>query len=177
MAVIDQRIHAAHFPATVKNVLAVASGLQDPRATARILSRLHAREAIRIHLLAVEIPPSGYARFFLGDIDFRKVLRADGLNALAPLRSELDAAGIPYRFHVEIGRWLATIARFSREIACARIVVGDNPRRPLYNLLLRHDCWRIRSYLQRSGHDCAVVQGDEAPRASEVPLAGEARPH
>ena len=157
---------AAQFPAAVKSVLVVVCGLQDARATARILAGMHAREAILIHLLAVETPPSGYARFFLRDIDYRKVQEAEGLVSLAPLRGELEAAGIPYRFHVEIGPWLATISRFSRETGCARIVVGANPGHALRDLLLWHDCWRIRSHLRRAGSDCPVVRREEPARSA-----------
>jgi nucleotide-binding universal stress UspA family protein len=170
MAATATRNHAAQFPAAVKNVLVVVCGLQDARATARILAGMHAREAIRIHLLAVETPPSGYARFFLRDVDYRKVQEAEGLEKLAPLRGELEAAGIPYRFHVEIGPWLATISRFSREIGCARIVVGTNPGHAFRDLLLWHDCWRIRSHLRRAGSDCPVVRREERARSLEAAL-------
>jgi nucleotide-binding universal stress UspA family protein len=178
MAATAARNHAAQFPAAVKNVLVVVCGLEDARATARILSGMHAREAIRIHLLAVETPPSGYARFFLRDIDYRKVQEAEGLLSLAAVRGELEAAGIPYRFHVEIGPWLATISRFSREIGCARIVVGANPGNAFRDLLLWHDCWRIGFHLRRAGSDCPVVRHDEPARSLEAALPRRApRPH
>ena len=174
MATIAQRSHVAHFPASVKNVLVIVSGLQDPETTAATLAAMHAKEAMRIHLLASETPPSGYAKFFLGPIDLRKVQRDDALKALAPLRAQLDAAGIPYKFHVEVGSWLDTIARFARETGCVRVVVGDNPRHGLRNLVLWHDCWRIRSFLQRSGRDCPVVQREETAFVPEARLHHQA---
>jgi nucleotide-binding universal stress UspA family protein len=166
MAAIVQQSHLAHFPAAVRNILVIVSGLQDPRATAANLAAMHARDAIRIHLLAIETPPSGYARSFLGAVDFRKLKHDDGLKALAPLRAALDAAGIPYRFHIEIGRWLDTISHYAREIGCARIVVGDNPHGAWRNLVLWHDCRRIKAFLRQSGRDCVVVQRGEGMRAA-----------
>ena len=174
MAAIAPRTHLAHFPAAVKNVLVIVSELQDARATASILAAIHARESVRLHLLALETPPSGYARSFLGGVDFHKVQRDSGLTTLAPLRAELDAARIPYRFHVEIGPWLATIARYSRDIDCVRIVVGDNPGSIVRKLALRHDCWRIKSFLRRSGRDCAVVQRGEGARHPPADLSRKA---
>lgn len=168
------RVHAAQFPAAVKNVLVIASSLQDARATARVLARIQAREPVRIHALAVQAPPSGYARHFLGDIDLRKIQHADGEKALEPLRAALETAGVACRYHVEIGPWLATISRFAREISCARIVLGENPGHAWRTLLLRHDCWRIRSVLRRSGFDCPVLQGDEPLLPTPAPLPREA---
>ena len=162
MNAIAQPTHAAYFPPLVKNILVIVNMFQDPRATSAVLAAMHARAAMRIHLLAIETPPSGYARFFLSAIDLRKVQHNDALKALAPLRAELDAAGIPYKFHVEFGRWLDTIARVAQEIGCAQVVVGDNPQHALRNLVLWHDCWRIRSFLRQSGRDCPVVQHEEA---------------
>jgi hypothetical protein len=153
--------HVAHFPAQVKNVLVIVSELQDPGATAVTLAAMHAREAIGIHLLAIETSPSRYARSFLTKIDLRKVQQADALKSLIPLRAQLDAAGIPYKFHLEVGRWLDLISQYARDIGCVRIVVGDNPHHWLRNLVLRHDCWRIRSFLRQAGWDYPVVQREE----------------
>lgn len=177
MASAAPRLHAAQFPAAVKNVLVVASPLQDARGTARILARMQAREPLRIHVLAVQAPPSGYARHFLREIDLRGVLEAEAERALAPLRAELAAAGVPCRFHVEIGPWLETISRFAGEISCARIVLGESPGHAWRTLLLRHDAWRLRSVMRRSGRDCAVLRGDDAaPPAGAVPREAS-RPH
>jgi nucleotide-binding universal stress UspA family protein len=178
MAPANPHMHAARFPSAVSNVLVIASALQDARATALALEKMKARESIRIHILAVESPPSGYARHFLRGIDLRALQEAEGLKTLAALRAELDALGIACNFHVEIGPWLATIARFAREISCARVVVGENPGHPLANLLLRHDCWRIGSFLRRSGQDCPVVRREEPTLTARAPLPRRAsRPH
>src|SRR5258708_1444681 len=166
--------HAAHFPPLVKTILVIVNGFQDRRATSAALAAMHAREAMRIHLLAIETPPSRYAKFFLSGIDLPRVQRDDALKALVPLRAQLDAAGIPYKFHVEFGRWLDTISRVAREIACARVVVGDNPHHPLRNLVLRHDCWRIRSFLRQPGRDFPLGQPEEPAFGPEPRLSRQA---
>jgi len=157
------------------NILVIVSALQDAPATAASLARMHAAEAARIHLLSIESPPSGYARSFLGGIDLRKQREEDAMKAMGPLRIALDALGVPYRCHVEIGPWLDTIARYSIDVASSRIVVGDNPRSAFRGLVLRHDCWRIKSHLRHAGRSqCAVVRGSEEALSAEAAPAREA---
>jgi len=174
VATIAPPLHAAHFPASLASILVIASGAQDARATAAGVIAMHARYGARIHLLAIQAPPSGYARNFLGSIDMRRVQHADGLEALAPLRARLDAAGVAYRFHVEVGAWFPTIARIARDVNCSRIVVGENPKSLLASLALRHDRWRIASLLRKAGSACPVELGYSAaasPHAIGMPGA------
>lgn len=149
--------HVALFPAAVRNVLVVVHGLQDTRSIAAKLRRLHHEEAVRIHLLAVQAPPSGHARAFLRRIDVNQVLRDEGLKRLRPLMDLLDAAGVPYRHDVEIGRWEETITRFAQDRCCKSIVMGNNDARRLATLVLRHDAWRIRSRLGKLGFACEML--------------------
>jgi hypothetical protein len=157
--------HAARFPAAIENVLVVASAMLDPRATATALAAMHARAAVRIHLLAIQQLPNGHAGPFLRAIDMKKVRETEASELLAPLVAELEASGTPYRTHVETGAWLETIAGHVRDLGCGKIVVGDNRLGAWQRLLLRHDQWRIASYLRRSGFEVDVVRLDEvSPR-------------
>lgn len=149
--------HAALFPAAVRNVLVVVNRLQDHRSIAAKLAHMHGEETVRIHLLAVEAAPTGHAMQFLRHIDVRRLLREDGMRRLRPLMELLDAAGVPYRHEVEVGRWEETITRFARERCCKSIVMGDHDARPLVSLLLRHDAWRIRSRLVKLGFACEML--------------------
>jgi len=149
--------HVALFPANVRNVLVVANRLQDFRSIAAKLARMHAAEPVRIHLLAVIPAPSGHAMAFLRRINVKRVLHEDGLKLLRPLMELLDAAAVPYRHDVEIGRWEETVARFAQDRCCKSIVIGDNDARPLRQLFLRHDAWRIRTRLVRSGFACEML--------------------
>jgi hypothetical protein len=150
------RAHIAHFPADVRNVLVVAGGLLDADATASLLAAMHSRESMRIHLLAIESRPTGYARSFLRTIDVPKIQDGVAHRHVAPLCDALDALGVAYRLHVATGPWLEAIEHHARELGCTRVVVGDNPHRTLYRLVLRHDRWRIESYLRGQGLDCAA---------------------
>jgi hypothetical protein len=150
--------HLALFPTSVRNVLVVSNRLQDPQRIASRLACMHREEAVRIYLLAVVPAPTGHAMAFLRGIDVRRILREDGLALLHPLRAALDAAGVPYRHEVEVGRWDETIAGFARARGCRSIVIGDGETRPLAaHWILRHDAWRVRTRLVRAGFACETT--------------------
>jgi len=149
--------HVALFPAAVRNILVVVNRLQDHGSIVAKLARMNREETVRIHLLAVEPPPTGHAMQFLRHIDVRRLLREDGLKRLHPLMDLLDAAAVPYRHEVEVGRWEETITRVARERCCKSIVMGDHDAPPLVSLLLRHDAWRIRSRLVKLGFACEML--------------------
>jgi hypothetical protein len=157
MAAIGSPAHTALFPAAVRNILVVANRLQNFRSIAAKLERMHREECVRIYLLAVEPPPTGHAMQFLRRIDVRRLLREDGLRRLRPLMELLDAASVPYRHEVEVGRWEEAITGFARERCCKSIVMGDHDARPLGGLLLRHDAWRIRTRLVKLGFACEML--------------------
>ena len=178
MAASPAPAHEAHFPAALKSVLVIAGGLQDARATARVVARMQAREGVRVHILSICSPPTGHARFFLRGLDVRALQQAEGDEALGPLRAALEAEGVTFRAHVEIGAWLETVARFAREISCSRVLLGVNPSHPWRSLLLRHDAWRVGAALRAAGVNCPVARGDEASHAAASPMPREAsRPH
>jgi len=149
--------HVALFPAAVRNILVVVNRLQDFDSIAAMLERMHAAEEVRIHLLAVEPPPTGHAMQFLKGIDVKKILREDGLKRLRPLMERLDRACVPYRHEVEVGRWEETVTRFAQERCCKRIVMGEHNAPRLASLLLRHDAWRIRTRLVKLGFACEML--------------------
>ena len=163
----------AVFP--VAGVLVVANPSQDPRATARLVAAMHAREPVRVHVAAVQCKPTGYAGSYLRAIDVDKVLGDLGRQRMSSLCGELDALGVPYRTHVEVGPWADGIARLAADLGCGRVLIGTNARRPLSDAALRFDLWLVRGALRRSGSGCTVMRGDESTLAAD-PAVG-AVPH
>jgi hypothetical protein len=157
----------AHFPAEVRNVLVVANGLQDAAALAATLRELVTAEGVRVHLLSVQQRPSGHAMAYLRRIDLDSVQQRDGEQALLALRKALDEGGVPYSHHVEIGAWLETIARFAADRCCRRIFVGDNRRNLIKDLVLRHDCTRIRTAVRVIGFECVVLRREPKGSAAD----------
>jgi len=151
-----------YFPAGAGDVLVVVNELQDPKALSEAIARLHRAEPdTRIHVLAPQQTPSGYARSHLRRVNVGKVLRATGEREIEVLSGLLEAAGVAHQRHVEVGPWLETIASFVRDRGCKRIFIGDNAGSFLKNLLLRHDCSLLRAYLARQGISCRVMRREE----------------
>ncbi len=168
MAVAISGRYIAYFPGSAGDVLVVVNDLQDPKALAATLARIHREEpSTRIHLLAPQQPPSGYARRHLRHVNVNKVLRDMATREMEPLAAMLQSAGVPHHQHVQVGPWLDTICDFARDLGCRRVFLGDNRANFLKNLLLRHDCALLRARMTRAGFRCRVMRREEgmgAPR-------------
>jgi len=79
---------------------------------------------IDVHLLNVQRPVSGDVGAFVGREGLRKYHHDNGVKALARARERLDAAPVPYTFHLLVGDPGQTISRYAREKDCALIVMG-----------------------------------------------------
>lgn len=175
MALALRSRYVAYFPGAQGDVLVVVNDLQDPHALAGTLERIHRDEpSTRIHLLAPQQAPSGYARRHLKRVNVNKVLRDMGTQDIGALGSLLDAAGVPHHRHVHVGQWLDTIADFARDLGCRRILLGDNPSSIMKNLLLRHDCALVRAHMARVGFRCEVMRRDENIAAPPVAQGSKA---
>jgi nucleotide-binding universal stress UspA family protein len=88
-------------------------------------------------LLNVQMPlDSGHAQMFVSPEAIQDWHREEGDKALQSARARLDAAGIPYAWHVTVGRIAETIVRFAGEQGCDGIVMGTHGRGGLTHLLL-----------------------------------------
>ncbi|MDB5838143.1 MAG: putative universal stress protein [Herminiimonas sp.] len=85
---------------------------------------IYREEPVEIHLLNVQVSVSSHVAMFFKNSELAEIHREAGMEALAPARAALDAAAIPYRTHIVVGRTAPTIARFAQEIGCDRIVMG-----------------------------------------------------
>ena len=165
MAIPIPTRYSVHFPAGAGDVVVVVNELQDPQPLAVAIAQLHRGEPdTRIHVLAPQQTPSGYARSHLKRVNVGQVLRAAGEREIGVLSGLLEAAGVPHQRHVEVGPYLETIATFVRDHGCRRVFIGDNPGSFIKNLLLRHDCSLLRTYLERQGISCRVMRREETPR-------------
>lgn len=174
MAALPVARHESHFPAGTRGVLVVVSTSQDPRATARLVASLRAREGARIHVASLRTPPSGYARSFLRGVAVRELLEDLARASMQPLCRELDALGVAYRTHVSVGPWLAGIAALVHELGCTHVALGVNPRHFLHDAALRFDRWLVAAALRGASRRCEVVRGDEAAAPAGRGLAGRA---
>ncbi len=96
---------------------------------AAIAEHLRAERArdpsLEVELLNVQIPvDSGHARMFVTTDELSAYYDEEAQQALAPTRTALDAAGVPYTLRQEVGHVAATILRRARELGADRIVMG-----------------------------------------------------
>ncbi|TCO83027.1 nucleotide-binding universal stress UspA family protein [Plasticicumulans lactativorans] len=121
----------------LKILLPIDGSAHAGRAVEHVLQRRAELGAFDLHLLNVQLPlESGHAKLFFGPDEIAAYQREQGLDALRAARERLDAAGVPYTFHVVVGHAGETIARFAREQACDQIVMGSHGRSALTHLVL-----------------------------------------
>ena len=95
------------------------------------------RDPIEVHLLNVQhhIPYGRAVASVAGD-QVQKHYQEEGLAALKSARDRLDAAQVPYEFHIGVGEPAEVIVRYAREKACDQIVMGTRGLGSVGGLLL-----------------------------------------
>jgi nucleotide-binding universal stress UspA family protein len=107
------------------------------RAVDYVIQRAENDGPLELHLLNVQFPiDSGHARMFATEEEIEEYHRDEGLKVLAPARARLDAAQVPYTYHVLVGHVAPTIARFAKEQRFDKVVMGTHGRSGVTELLL-----------------------------------------
>jgi nucleotide-binding universal stress UspA family protein len=78
----------------------------------------------RLHLLNVQPPFSAYVARHIDRETRTDFLRERAAAALAPARELLDAAGLAYQVHLEVGDKARCIVDAARRLHCDRIIIG-----------------------------------------------------
>jgi nucleotide-binding universal stress UspA family protein len=121
----------------LKVLLAVDGSSFSDRAVEYVVQRAHNDRPLELHLLNVQFPiDSGHARLFATDEEIEAYHRDEGLKVLEPARARLDAAEVPYTYHVLVGHVAPTIARFAKEKRFDKVVMGTHGRSGVTELLL-----------------------------------------
>jgi nucleotide-binding universal stress UspA family protein len=97
---------------------------QQQRALAEAI-RLHRAEGAGVCVLSVQTPVNGHVASYFHPEELERLHREAGLEELAPARAVLDAAGVPHRALVRVGRRAETIAATAQSLGCDRIVLGS----------------------------------------------------
>jgi len=79
---------------------------------------------------------SGNVKLFINQDTVNDYYREQGLAALQPARAALDAAGLPYQYHISIGTPAEAIAQYAREQDVDQIVMGRQGQSVMKTLLL-----------------------------------------
>jgi len=94
------------------------------------------KDAVEIHLLNVQHPLPARAASHLGHETVQEYHREQGLATLAETRKLLEAAGVPYLYHIGVGDEAETIVKYAREKKCDQIMMGTRGLGSVSNLLL-----------------------------------------
>jgi nucleotide-binding universal stress UspA family protein len=95
------------------------------------------RDPVEVHVLTVHrhIPYGRVASAIAAD-EIQQYYQDEGRAALESARARLDAAGIPYAFHIGIGEPAEVIAQYAREKGCDQIIMGTRGLGSVGGLLL-----------------------------------------
>jgi nucleotide-binding universal stress UspA family protein len=107
------------------------------RAVDHLIEKRHwYADGLEIHLLNVQHSVQRDVGQFVGSGAVREFQHEEGLKALAPARARLDAAGVPYAFHIGVGHPPETIALYAEQKKADLIVLGTRARGGVAGLLL-----------------------------------------
>lgn len=79
---------------------------------------------------------TGNVKLFISQDTINDYYREQGMAALQQARAALDAAGLPYQYHISIGTPAEAIAQYAREQGVDQIVMGRQGQGGLQALLL-----------------------------------------
>jgi nucleotide-binding universal stress UspA family protein len=125
-------------------------------ALAEAITIVRIEPAVRVHLLSVQVPVSRHVSDFFDSGELRQIHLETGMQDLAPATELLDAAGVPYKIHVEIGRTAETIVRVAQEFHCGRILMGRAGKPDFPEKLFGTLASQVRHLLGLS-NDCKVI--------------------
>ena len=87
--------------------------------------RLQQREGAYVHVLSVQPRVNGHVAMYFGASELHQMQQRAGDEDMADACKLLDLAGVRYSKRVMVGRSAETIALAARELACDRIVLGE----------------------------------------------------
>jgi nucleotide-binding universal stress UspA family protein len=107
------------------------------RAVDHLLKKLGwYKSTIEVHLLNVQHPLHGDVAMFLSAEQIERFHHDEGIKALAAARAKLDAAKVPYLFHVGVGDPAHVIVHYAKEKDCQQIFMGTRGHGTVAGLLM-----------------------------------------
>ena len=79
---------------------------------------------------------SGNVKLFINQETINDYYREQGMAALQSARAALDAAALPYQYHISVGTQAEAIAQYANEQGVDQIVMGRQGQGGLQSLLL-----------------------------------------
>lgn len=121
---------------TMKRILLPIDGSKNSvDAVKHIVARFLSDSHQELHLLHVRTPFSKHIARFLNRRDLASFHRDEATKALKAARELLDARGIPYAVHVEMGDKAKVIASMARKLRASQIVMGTSRKSSFTRML------------------------------------------
>lgn len=79
---------------------------------------------------------AGNVKLFINQQTIEDYYREQGMAALRAARAALDAAGLPYKYHISVGTPSEAIAQYAREQDADQIMMGRHGQGAVKTLLL-----------------------------------------
>jgi len=119
-------------------LLAVDGSEVSHRAVERVIALVGEFKAPpAVHILYVHLPvPMTFATRHVSKEALDAYYREEGEKELAPVRAQLDAAGLSYTPHVHVGHPGETICHVAAKLGCSLIAMGSHGRGALAGAVL-----------------------------------------
>ena len=122
----------------MKILIPVDGSANAQRAVEHVIKDIAAlKETPQLLLLNVQWNvAAGNVKLFISQQTINDYYREQGMAALQSARKVLDAAGLPYQYHISIGTPAEAIVQYANEQAVDYIVMGRQGQGGLQSLLL-----------------------------------------
>ena len=123
----------------MKKVLLPIDGSEGSRHAVELVLARRANyrnpDDLEIHLVNVQVPVSGAVSQFASPDQIAGYHAEESEKALHEARSLLDAAGVKYSTHAEVGHVAEVVTDLADSLHCDEIVMGTHWRGALFELL------------------------------------------
>lgn len=126
-----------------------------------VISEFEKNPGLEVHVLNVQPPFSKHVSDFTNKSDRADFHREQADLALAPVRQALDAAGVPYTVHYEVGDKADCIVAVARRLACDCILMSTARKSSLVRMV-EHSI--TNQVIERSTVPVEVIAGEPASK-------------
>lgn len=139
------------------NILVPIQEGQDVKWLVNYLSKIHQREAIRVHLLSVQPRYTSLVRLFFSAREIARFMAEDANTSLTPMKQELAQSNIPYNSHVRTGDKATEIVKFAKALYCPQIILGPTTGNRVVDLFFGTLTGRVESLMRLADSRCEVL--------------------
>ena len=119
----------------LKVLVPVDGSPNSQHAVRHVIKEFAKNRAMEVHLLNVQAPFSRHIAQFASRKNCDSFHHDEAEKALRPVRGMLEAVGVPYTAHIEVGRKAVVIAETARRLRCDNIVLSTARKNSLTRMI------------------------------------------